>query len=172
MQCHTQAAGFSLGLETGQLNRDFAYASGRTANQLVTLAHLGLFTDAPSGAPSALTRYPTPPSSEPLEARARAYLHANCSNCHRPGGTGRGPADFRFSTPLAQVGVCNVAPQQGSAGLTDARLLAPGSPERSVLSARLHALDAWRMPPLASRVVDAEGTELVDAWIRSLTACP
>ncbi|XXF78596.1 PQQ-dependent sugar dehydrogenase [Myxococcaceae bacterium GXIMD 01537] len=173
LQCHTPAAGFSLGPETGQLNRDLTYpATGRVANQLRTLAHIGLFEAPLPGEPSTLVRYPVPTEAGPVDVRARAYLHSNCSHCHRPQGPGRGPADFRFSTPFSQVGVCNVAPQQGSAGLTDPLLVAPGDPSRSVLSARIHALDVWRMPPLGTRVVDAEGAAVVDAWITSLSVCP
>ena len=38
MQCHTRAAGFSLGLETAQQNGDHTYPqTGRTANQITTL---------------------------------------------------------------------------------------------------------------------------------------
>jgi uncharacterized repeat protein (TIGR03806 family) len=169
-QCHTRVAGFSLGLETGQLNRDELYPSTqRLSNQLATFEHIGLFE-----APLADTQasYPAPTGSESLELRARAYLHANCSFCHRPNGTGRGSADFRFSTPLAQAGLCNAAPQEGNLGVANARLLAPGEPARSLLSVRMHSLDAYRMPPLASRVEDTAGVGVVDAWISSLTACP
>ncbi|MDY7226104.1 PQQ-dependent sugar dehydrogenase [Hyalangium rubrum] len=173
VRCHTSAAGHSLGLETGQLNRDLVYASTqRVSNQLTTLEHVGLFEAGAGGVPSALSRYPTPMGSDALELRARAYLHSNCSNCHRPNSTGRGPADLRFSTPLAQTKVCDATPEQGSLGVADAKLLAPGAPERSLLSLRLHALDANRMPPLASRVIDTEGVGVVNAWISSLTGCP
>jgi mono/diheme cytochrome c family protein len=172
LQCHTAAAGFALGPEVGQLNGELAYPGGRTANQLATLAHLGLVSVPLAGGPAALPRYPASKDPEPLEARAKAYLHANCSGCHRPGGTGRGPADFRYATPLAEMGVCDVAPQQGDLGILDARLLAPGDPLRSLLSVRLHALGTARMPPLGSGVVDLEGTGLVDAWIASLSRCP
>ena len=33
--------------------------------------------------------------SAAIDARARAYLHANCSHCHRPGGGG-GPSGLSF----------------------------------------------------------------------------
>ena len=89
-----------------------------------------------------------------------------------PIGTGRGPADLRFSTARAQANFRGTPAQQGSLGVTDSRLLAPGQPARSILSLRMHALDANRMPPLASRVVDTVGVGVVDAWISSLTACP
>jgi uncharacterized repeat protein (TIGR03806 family) len=173
MRCHTSAAGFSLGLETAQLNRDVLYPSTRRiSNQLATFEHLGLFETPLAGAPDTLARYPAPSGSAALEQRARAYLHANCASCHRPNGPGRGLADLRFSTPLAQANLCNALPQQGELGIANARLLAPGEPSRSLLSVRMHALDAYRMPPLASHVADTAGVGVVDAWISSLTACP
>jgi uncharacterized repeat protein (TIGR03806 family) len=172
IRCHTSAAGFSLGLETGQLNRDLHYTStNRLSNQVATFEHLGLF-EGPLPPQESRARYPAPSAGDGLEPRARAYLHANCSSCHRPNSTGRGPADLRFATSLAQVGICNAVPQQGDLGVANARLLVPGEPARSLLSVRMHALDAYRMPPLASRVEDTEGTALVDAWISSLTVCP
>ena len=42
LECHTGAAGRSLGLETAQLNRTFTYPqTGRTANELATLNAIG-----------------------------------------------------------------------------------------------------------------------------------
>ena len=170
IQCHNAAAGHVLGLEVAQLNGDFDYPGARRAGQLETLAHIGLLS-LPAG-PAPLPRLPTYDGPEPLEARARAYLHANCSTCHRPSGLGRGDADLRFSTPLVAAGVCDVPPQLGEVGVPGARLLAPGHPEKSLLSMRMHARDAVRMPPLATREVDTEGAALVDTWIASLTGCP
>src|ERR1043166_8250859 len=44
IQCHSKAAGGTIGLETAQLNRDGVYPStNRRANQLATLDHLGMF---------------------------------------------------------------------------------------------------------------------------------
>lgn len=172
LRCHTGAAGFSLGLETGQLNRDFYYVTTkRTSNQLATFEHMGLF-EGPLPAQEARERYTAPMGEEGVEQRARAYLHANCSFCHRPNGTGRGPQDLRFSTPLAQANLCNAVPQEGDLGITNARLLIPGDPARSILSVRMHSPGASRMPPLGSRVEDTAATTLVDFWISSLKACP
>ncbi|NMO17509.1 hypothetical protein HPC49_27295 [Pyxidicoccus fallax] len=171
MQCHNAAAGHVLGLETAQLNGDFVYPSGRRANQLRTLEHIGLVT-LPSE-PALLPRLPAYDGPEPVAERARAYLHANCAVCHRPGGLGRGEMDVRFTTPLAQAGVCDVAPGFGDLGVSDARLVSPGQPKKSLVPLRMHSLDAAvRMPPLASHVVDPGGTELVDAWLSSLPRCP
>jgi uncharacterized repeat protein (TIGR03806 family) len=169
LACHTAVAGRSLGLETAQQNGDFLYpATGRAANQLTTLEHIGLF-EAPLGAPAdALPRLTRPAdSSQPLDLRARAYLHANCAMCHQPGGPGRGPEDFRYTTPGQSMGAVMVLPSQSDFGIPDARLIYPGRPEQSIVSHRLRTLDLGRMPPLATSVADPFGTVLVDQWIRS-----
>jgi uncharacterized repeat protein (TIGR03806 family) len=171
LQCHTAAAGRSLGLETAQLNKTYQYPNARISHQIATLNHIGMFA-GDVGDIATLPKLPDPNGSESVAARARSYLHGNCSGCHRPNGTGRGPADLRFSTALASAAVCNTDPTQGDLGINGAKLLAPGQPARSLLSVRMHRLDANRMPPVASRVVDRAGTDLVDAWITGLTACP
>jgi uncharacterized repeat protein (TIGR03806 family) len=172
MQCHTSAAGRALGPETAQLNRSLRYPEGRTANQLATLEAMGMF-DAPLGAsPEALPRLAEPDGPEAPDARARSYLHSNCSNCHRPGGTGGGAADLRFATTFTDMRVCDVTPEHGDLGIAEAKLLAPGQPGRSILSARMHALGADRMPPVATRQVDTAAVQVVDAWIASTTTCP
>jgi len=164
LQCHTGAAGRSLGLEVSQVDRP----AEDGANQLALWETMGLL----SGEIPALTALPSPSGDAPVEDRARAYLHANCSNCHRPEGTGQGPADMRATTPLSDTNLCAQAPQEGDLGVDGAVLLDPGRPETSILSLRMHTLDANRMPEVGSRVVDEAGVALVDAWIGGLTACP
>jgi uncharacterized repeat protein (TIGR03806 family) len=173
-RCHTPGAGRSLGLEIGQLNGDMLYPSTkRTANQLATLEHIGMLT-APLGAePPALPAYPRPFGDGPLEARARAYLHANCSGCHRPnGGAARSTMDLRFAVALEGTNTCLVAPTVDNLGQADASILRPGAPERSILALRLHATDAKRMPPLGRQLVHTQGATLIDDWIRAIAACP
>jgi mono/diheme cytochrome c family protein len=139
------------------------------APQVDTWAHIGL-VDPPT-APAA-TPLPVPEGGAPLEARARAYLHANCSICHRPGGTGQGAADFSIGATFADMHVCDVTPTEGDLGVADARLLAPGAPARSTMSLRMHTLDPeTRMPALATHVVDPNGTRLIDAWISAVPSC-
>jgi uncharacterized repeat protein (TIGR03806 family) len=164
LECHTDAAARVLGPELAQLNKDFEYPGKKIANQLATWDHIALF-DSPLPSPA-----PTLAGST-VEARARGYLHANCSGCHRPNSTGRGPADFRYATALADMGVCNADPSQGNLGVTDAKLLTPGQPAKSIMSLRMHATDVNRMPPLATQVVDGDGVKAVDDWIASLAGC-
>jgi len=173
VRCHTEAAGRSLGLELGQQNGDFVYAStNRISNQLTTLEHIGMFS-APLGKPAAeLPVIPDPGGSAPLEARARAYLHANCSSCHRPEGGGRGEMDLRFSGTFAATKTCNADAQAGDLGVAGAKLIVPGDPTKSLVSIRPRSVGANRMPPLASAIVDTAGVDIVDSWIKGIAACP
>ncbi len=170
MQCHTQAAGFSLGLETAQQNGSIPYPqTGRTANQITTLNGVNVLTPPVAANPPA---YADPgDASRTLTERARAYLHTNCANCHRPGGpTGVG-IDLRHNTALAQTGACDVVPSAGDLGIANARIIAPSDDARSVLFARMARRGTDQMPPIASNVQDAAGEALISAWIDSLPNC-
>lgn len=172
LRCHTEAAGRVLGPRVLQLNGDFTYPNGVTANQLDTLGAVGVFDNPVAGAQPA---YPhlddADTSDEAVADRARAYLAVNCAMCHAPDGTGGGSMDLRYDTPFLDMGLCDTPPNDGDLGVADARLLAPGEPERSILSVRMHATDVSRMPAIGSHVVDEVGVAAVDAWIRSVPAC-
>ncbi len=173
LQCHTAVAGRSLGPELQQLNGSIGYPqTGRTANQLVTLNAIQLFSPALTSAQLATAALPNPTgTSGTLSERARAYLHTNCSNCHRPGGPTPSNLDLRYSTALASTNACNVTPSSGDLGIANARLIAPGDAARSVLVVRTNRRDAQAMPPLSSSVVDAQGVALLTNWVNSLTSC-
>ncbi len=79
--CHEDARGrFTIGLETAQLDRDFAFPGGRTGNVLLTLGRTGVLV--PEVAPSAVTELAALDSQATVAQRAESYLHANCSYCH------------------------------------------------------------------------------------------
>jgi uncharacterized repeat protein (TIGR03806 family) len=173
LECHTSAAGRALGLETAQLNRSFTYPqTGRTANELATLSHINTLTP-PITNPSAQTAMADPSdTSATLTDRARAYLHTNCSQCHRPGGPTPSTMDLRYATSLAATNACNVAPEAGDLGIgTNARLIAPGSSANSIVVNRANRRDQFAMPPVGSNLVDAAGVTLLTQWIDSLTGC-
>ncbi len=174
MQCHTAAAGFSLGLETAQLNGDMTYPqTGRTANQLITHDAINTLRDPLSDTPENLPRLVNPTdTAAPLDARVRAYLHTNCAQCHRPDGPTNVNLDLRHTTALADMNICNVAPQNGDLDIADAQLLAPAAPERSLLLQRMQRRDALGMPPLGSNLVDEAGAALIEDWIASIGSCP
>src|SRR5206468_7150046 len=86
LACHSRAANFVLGLSELQMNKVHDYGEVRD-NQLRTLQHIGVFTGTlPKPADSQLVDPYDPNQS--LDARARSYLHANCSVCHAEAGGG------------------------------------------------------------------------------------
>lgn len=173
MECHTNAAGFSLGLETAQLNRDFTYPStGRTANQLETLDHVVMFSSPLPGPASGLPAMARPdePSAD-LGDRARAYLHTNCAQCHRPGGPTPSTMDLRYTTALQDMNACDAPPLEGDLGIANARLIAPGDASRSLVVERAGRRDSHGMPPVGSNLVDGDGVALLVDWIDGLGGC-
>lgn len=166
--CHSDAAGRSLGLEVRQLNSVGTYGALR-ANQLNTLNHIGVL----SGNTAALDAYvPGSITGVPVEVRAKSYLAVNCSNCHRPGGPGRGTMDARFDTPLADMGVCNQAPEHGNLEVAGSTLLTPGNHMSSVMWLRMSQREADFMPPIATKLPDAPAAAVLAEWIDSLATCP
>jgi hypothetical protein len=173
LQCHTVAAGRALGLETAQLNRDHTYPqTGRTANELLTLNNIGMLTP-PIPDPAVQPTMPDPAdATAPVANRARAYLHTNCSQCHRPGGPTSINMDLRYTTVFASTNTCNVLPQAGDVGLgASARLIVPGNATNSILINRTNRRDVNGMPPLGSNQVDAAGVTLLTQWVNGLTGC-
>ena len=173
LECHTGAAGFALGPETAQLNRDFTYPSTqRTGNQLETLDHVMMFTSPLPGPAGSLPVMPDPADANAeLDDRARAYLHTNCSQCHRPGAPAPSSMDLRYTTALTDTNACDAVPLEGSLGIANARLIAPGDAARSVVVARASRRDSHGMPPLGSNVLDVAGIALLSSWIDSLSGC-
>jgi mono/diheme cytochrome c family protein len=172
MQCHTEVAGRSLGLETRQLAFNITYPqTGRDAHQLVTFNAINTLTPQ-IATPTEEVPYPDPTGTAgSLAERARSYLHTNCSQCHRPSGPTQANMDLRYATALADTHTCDVAPGLGSLDIADARLIAPGAAARSVLIARMSRRDAHGMPPIGSARVDAEGAALLTEWVNSLSSC-
>ena len=171
LTCHTPVAGYVLGVNTRQLNGRFTYpATGVTDNQIRTLNRLGLFSPAPDEARIAAfpKLSPLTDTQASLESRARSYLDANCSECHRPGGVAN--FDTRFDTPLASQHLTNFVAGV-TLGLANPEIIAPGDLGRSVLFARLNTnAPAIRMPPLARNRIDQTAVEVIRDWINSLPA--
>ncbi|MCC7377205.1 MAG: PQQ-dependent sugar dehydrogenase [Verrucomicrobiales bacterium] len=163
LQCHTPAAGWALGFNTQQLNRGVDGLNGGI-RQIEALAQAGYFTNPP--APFTPLRALTSATDESVsvEWRVRSWLDANCSGCHRPGGTALGAWDARARTPLSGTGLVD--------GLLDNdqgdplnRLIVAGSVAHSMVHTRIQTAGPGRMPPLASSVLDDAAAELLRRWI-------
>ncbi len=158
LRCHNLTTNYTPGFNALQLDRPTAASPGR---QLDAFDALGLGR-------------PEPRMADPhgdlgsLETRARSYLHANCSACHRHNGGGSAPLWLNLEAVLKDASLVGAKPVQGDLGLTDARVIAPGDPARSVLLYRLATEGRGHMPYLGSRHVDERGLLLVRDWIAGM----
>ncbi|MBA2321202.1 MAG: PQQ-dependent sugar dehydrogenase, partial [Deltaproteobacteria bacterium] len=166
MQCHTGAAGGALGLEGAQLDSVLDYPTG-PENQLDHLAALGMLA-LPVAHPGPL---PALDGAEPVEERARAWLHVNCAQCHRPGGNTPVELDLQRQTSLGATGLCD-APSQGDLGILSPLIVAPGDAANSILVLRIGRRGLDQMPPLGTNEVDTEAVDVISDWIDGLVACP
>ncbi len=107
-----------------------------------------------------------------IPLRAKSYLHANCSICHRPGGPTQTDIDFRFATQPINMHACNVAPIFGDLGVPGAKIIAPGFPDQSVVVLRDGVRDPLtQMPPLVTTEVHAEWMYALRTWLSDPTMC-
>ena len=166
--CHSRQANFVLGLSGAQMNRDYDYGGVRD-NQLRALEHIGLFTQALPKRPNELDRLVDPQDgAQDLAARARSYLHVNCSACHVEAGGGNSKMDLTFTAAKERVNLISARPQHDTFGIDNAMLVAPGDPGRSVLVHRLSQRGRGQMPPLVSTRVDERAVQLMRDWIAQL----
>ncbi len=168
--CHTSAVNISLGTEASQLNFIMTYPNNVQGNQLDALAGTG-YLNAKPDASQITSMASIDDNSATIESRARSYLHANCSGCHRPAGPAS-QIDFRIQTSLADTMACDQVPASGGLSISDARIIAPGDSGRSVLITRMQSLDTnVRMPPLATQQVDIQAVDIMSQWIAGLSGC-
>ncbi|WP_367870354.1 ThuA domain-containing protein [Luteolibacter sp. Populi] len=170
--CHTGLAGPVLGFRTRQLNRDFTYPGGSTANQIESLSVAGFIQQALTEQKLAevLTSADATSPTVTDEAWARSYLDSNCSHCHQPGGSSRAFFDARLVTPLpSQSIVCG--PVIDGLGAPAPAVVKPGSFENSVMLLRMNTIDeCCSMPPLAKGIIDDVAVSHMADWILGMNA--
>ena len=166
--CHTSQSGGVLGLSTRQLNRDMLFQNGVTDNQLRAWNHIGFFENGPLEAsiPTLEKLHHHTDMTAPLEDRARSYLDANCSSCHRPGGA-NAFWDARFQTPLSQQGIV-YGVVTNNLGNPESRVVVPQNLLNSILHRRTSIVGPEQMPPLARNLVDDAGVAMLTQWIQGL----
>jgi uncharacterized repeat protein (TIGR03806 family) len=158
--CHTKAANITLGLSYIQLAKQ---------DQLEVLEKAGVITMKSTPRATALVDYTD--QSEAIDARARSYLHGNCSYCHQPQGGGLGGFDLRMERDFVAMGVCNKTPLFDVFPVTDGKIYKPGVPSESILLLRMKDTGGFHMPPQVSLKVDPDGTRLIEQWILLRSNC-
>ena len=158
MFCHSRAAGFVLGLNTGQMNR---------SHQIQDLEQAGYF--AKPLPKKDLPAYPDPFDAKvDINHRVKTYLQVNCAMCHVSDGGGNSPMELGYRTAIEKAGLVGVEPTHETLGLADAKLVKPGAPASSVLLNRITRRGEYQMPPTSTNRVDTAGAKLIEDWIRQL----
>lgn len=176
MSCHNSWSQYALAFQPEQLNRPGF--DGR--NQLIAFTASGLIRRAGNDAK------PLPPfdsgtvaqekklsdpadASQTLEARAQAYLHANCGHCHCEGGGGAVNLRLRFPVAVAAMNAVGVRPTRGDFALPEPSIVKPGDPYGSTLYFRIAKFGRDRMPHIGSDQPDEAGLKLIEEWIAGMS---
>jgi putative heme-binding domain-containing protein len=177
--CHNNQSEYALAFLPEQLNR--SGIDGR--NQLVSFTERGYMRrvgkddkplppfDAVSAVREPRVGDPADPA-QPLEARARGYLHANCGHCHFEHGGGTTSLRLQFSVPNAEMKAIGVRPTRGDFGLPDAYIIKPGEPWASTLYYRMAKFGRDHMPHVGAERPDEAGLQLIEEWITGLGGAP
>jgi uncharacterized repeat protein (TIGR03806 family) len=109
-------------------------------------------------------------AAQSLNARARSYLQANCAHCHVEAGGGNASVDLEFTSDAAKTKMFDSPAQSNLLGTPDAKLIATGHPEKSIIYHRMTLRGTGQMPPVGSNVVDTRGAALIKEWIAKMPA--
>ncbi len=159
IRCHGSNFNRPLAFFPGQMNRD---------GQLKRFKELGIidqvFVDVAQAQPLA-DPYD---DSKDLEARARSWLHSNCSHCHKVSGGSGLTNQMNIAVHTKEMELVDAPPMRGDFGILEGTLIEPGNPYKSILYYRSATRAAGHMPMIGSRTIDKAGVQLVHDWIRSL----
>ncbi len=160
--CHNVNSRGALSFRTRQLNR-IGNLAGTSGNFLDLLDNAGFFENY---TPGPHPRFVSPEEEQySLTERMRSYLAVNCAYCHFDGGSVTGAWDGRHSLTLDGTRIINGFPLNTQLDAAD-RLIAPQLPQHSIIYNRATAQNGYtRMPPIATSVIDPEGSALLLDWI-------
>ncbi|MEY4916498.1 MAG: hypothetical protein RL616_411 [Verrucomicrobiota bacterium] len=163
LACHVPAAGHALSFNTRELNQS-ATMNNAAGNQLSLLSAAGYLAN-PISAPQFLPAFARATDTNySLEYRVRSYLAVNCVQCHQPAGAGPSTWDARPWLTLDQTSLINGTPYNNGANPAN-KLVIPGDTAHSIVLQRIRGNGFSRMPPLATAVIDAGATNLLNEWI-------
>jgi uncharacterized repeat protein (TIGR03806 family) len=161
--CHGGADDVSpIGPRTEQIDRD---------DQIEGLISRGWFANAvPPYAER--DRLEAPTGTGDLDARARAYLDANCSHCHREGGAA-GQSGLWLGAEITDpivLGLCKRPLAAGRATGGFSYDIVPGNPDESIMIYRMESSEPGVKMPEFGTLTHVEGVALIREWIAAMPA--
>ncbi|MEZ6133680.1 MAG: PQQ-dependent sugar dehydrogenase [Pirellulaceae bacterium] len=162
--CHTPWTGETVGFIEEQLR------AGRASDSWHALQECGVIeTDGKTLDDSLFSGLVDPhAAAQPLDRRARSYLHTNCAHCHMNGGNASTVFGLNFDLSLHDSKMIDVMPLRGDLGLQGANIVTAGKPNASVLLFRMAKSGSGHMPHVGTFQIDQRGVELIRQWIAGL----
>ena len=166
--CHNSSINGAIGPEYRQLNFEHTYSESLNKNQIEYLVEIGFIKESLLDKKNDLPALPDYHLNDfTNEERVQSFAHSNCSHCHNPTGPARGSLDFTWQVK-EQWGACNKDPEVSSLGVVDAKLIAPGSPEKSIIYKRLNTTELYKMPPIGRSTIQHDVTDLFKKYINEV----
>ncbi|MEM7475379.1 MAG: PQQ-dependent sugar dehydrogenase [Planctomycetota bacterium] len=164
MVCHSRAANFVLGLSTEQL-----HAASDTASQVREIGAQGFFGETWESPDLQELRTLVDPhdAQQPLDLRARSYVHSNCSVCHVKEGGGNSKIVLSAFASQEKMQLFGKKSMHSVPGMKGELLADPVNPDASLLLQRISRRGAGQMPPLATQRIDEAAVRLIRDWISS-----
>ena len=158
--------------ELTEAGRTAAEISQQTSRLKVASGQRGVQTSSLLARPADYyDRFPDPyDETADLTQRVRSYLHSNCAQCHVSAGGGNAQIQLDYATSLDKAKIVDVIPLHDKFGRDEARLVAAGSPDDSILLHRISIRGRGQMPQLATTKVDERAVQLFRQWIASMPA--
>ena len=154
----------------GPKARNLGHKGPLGVDQIEDWTSRGMLTGAPGSVEAVADVHD---ASLPLDARARAYLDINCAHCHRAEGSASNSGlwlGWEVDEPV-KLGVGKHPTAAGRGSGDGTVVIEPGEPNASIMVYRMDSSEAGvAMPELGRALIDAEGVELVRAWISDMDA--
>lgn len=164
LMCHTAIAGYTLGMNTWQLNRPSL--ADPKINQIQSLIDGGQLEGAPADFSQAPSFAGLADTNRSLEDRCRAYLAVNCSHCHQQDGVASSHWTTRATYGTSQSRMLNGG-LNTDFGDNRNKVIAPNDPDHSMILKRLKGDGVPRMPMGSTGPVDQAGISLITEWIKA-----
>lgn len=159
-QCHTNVSGRVLGFESLQLNR----STDNSHNQLEWLESEGILEGIAS-IDLANNLSSLDDSSASYTDKFKSYVHSNCSYCHQPNGPTAALIDFRYTTPLSEMNICDVDTLNLIHSQPQAKkILSLNDYTASALYWRVNTIGTEKMPPIGTTLIDEGFKSLLEDW--------
>lgn len=159
-QCHTDVSGRVLGFEPLQLNK--LKQTGEP--QLEWLRGMNVLQENES-IDLDLSLANITDTGRSYTDRFKSYVHANCAFCHQPNGNAQSLIDFRYTTAIADMNICNTPVEHPLVTQPQAsKIIDPENYLSSALYWRINTVDSEKMPPVGRELIDENFRQLLVDW--------